>query len=194
VTRRLSIGALGIFVVLSAILIIAEVGRLGPFAENPAPSDSGPVSNTARDAAFAVQMSLPRSVYHVGEAIEVATTATYVGSAPTVRAYSEWDSLVVFSLEQLDGPRDMLDVVSDLMCREVDLGRDQPIDVPFLKNGGYSATDPQAAFWKQYFADRELHLPAGQWRIVAMLDADLNPGCQHYASSLSTAVTFDVVP
>jgi hypothetical protein len=139
-------------------------------------------------------MSVPRTTYHAGEVIEVDTTATYVGSAAKVTASSEWESLVVFTLEQLDGPRDMLDPVSDLMCRQIDLVRGVPIDVRFQKSGGYLGTDPLAPFWKQYFADRQLHLPPGRWRIVAKLEAALDPVCQRYSSTVSTAVTFEVVP
>jgi hypothetical protein len=41
------------------------------------------------------------------------------------------------------------------------MDRGQVLAMPFAKSGGFSADDPHAAFWRQYFADPALRLPTG---------------------------------
>lgn len=41
---------------------------------------------------------------------------------------------------------------------------------PFKKTGGWSGDDPKADYWKAYFSDPELRLPAGTYEIRAFCD------------------------
>ena len=65
------------------------------------------------------------------------------------------------------------------------------LDVPFAKSGGWSADDPNAAFLRAYFADPELRLPPGTWRVEASTAASIGEGCTGAPLKLVAAV--DVV-
>jgi hypothetical protein len=69
-----------------------------------------------------------------------------------------------WSLEQLDGPIDTLGAVH-LPCGSYTMQQGVPVVAQFQKSGGWSHSDPLAPFWTAYFADPDLRLPPGTWRI-----------------------------
>jgi hypothetical protein len=143
-----------------------------------------------QDGTFAIEIRTPRDRYTTKDAIRIVTNLMYLG--PDARkAVSGSQSLVIFGLEQIDGPLDMAGG-ADTICAHHELTARQPIAVPFEKSGGWSNDDPQAAFWRSYFADKELHLPAGAWRITASLDAIAGPECQGQRHRLDASVSFRV--
>jgi hypothetical protein len=49
------------------------------------------------------------------------------------------------------------------------------ITTPFHKGGGWTAEDPDAAFYEQFSADPEFRLPAGRWQVSAVAPISLGP-------------------
>jgi hypothetical protein len=175
--------------VLRLVLVCGAV--LGCASPEPSPGP-GPVDRV-QDAAFALEVRTARDHYGTAEAIPIDTTIMYLGPRDQIVASSEFGTtLVTFGLEQLDGPLDMPGGSSDLMCDTLALTARQPLAVGFGKSGGYSTTDPTAPFWHAYFADKQLHLPAGTWRVTASLRAWTTPDCSGRLDSLDAAVTFRV--
>jgi hypothetical protein len=180
--------------VIRAICLIVVAAAIAACGGSPAADPSpaaGPVDG-ARNDSFALEIRTPRDRYASAEAIAIDTTIAYLGPRDRIVASSEYSTLVTFGLEQIDGPLDMLDGGSDLMCRTLALTARQPLAVGFAKSGAYSQNDPTAAFWDAYFADRLLHLPAGTWRVTASLRAWTTPDCSGRLESLDTGVTFVV--
>jgi hypothetical protein len=68
-----------------------------------------------------------------------------------------------------------------------------PLSIPFIKNGGYSGDDPNAGYWKAFFDDPVLRLPAGRWRLSANFQGMTSDRCEGAMHRLQAAVTFDVV-
>jgi hypothetical protein len=174
-----------------AILGLVACGALLGCASPQLSPASGLVDGVGNDS-FALEIRTPRDHYAAAEAIPIATTIVYRGPRDQIVSSSEYSSLVTFGLEQIDGPLDMLDGGSDLMCRTLGMTAGQPLAVEFAKSGAYSESDPTAAFWSGYFADKELHLPAGTWRVTASLRAWTSPDCSGPRNSLDAAVTFVV--
>ena len=60
-------------------------------------------------------------------------------------------------------------------CGQHEFPRLVPVAVPFRKTGGFSADDPNADFYRAFFADPVLRLPAGRWQVTASVSGFLVP-------------------
>ena len=63
---------------------------------------------------------------------------------------------------------------------------------PLAKSGGFS-TDPDAAFWRAFFAYPELHLPVGIWQFDAALTTFVG-SCGDDFHQLTASVVVRVEP
>lgn len=144
-------------VALGLLLVAATCGAApGPL----------PVQVTDIDAGFRLTISTARTVYRSDEPIEVGATLTYIGPEGVAQVTGSGSGVVHFRLEHLDGPLDMAPVIT-ADCARHRFVRGVPQQVPFQKSGGWSADDPNAAFWKAYFDDPLFRLPSGRWRVIA---------------------------
>jgi hypothetical protein len=175
-------------VIFAAVVLSALLGCASPPPPTPNPAPVG----RGQDDAFSLEVGTARDHYALGEAIPIATTAMYLGPRDHIDATSAYPSLVWFGLEQLDGGLDMPSGASDAMCNALPLTARQPRSVAFTKSGSFSNSDPAAPFWRAYFTDKELHLPAGTWRITATLEAMLTPDCTGPLHTVRAGVTFVV--
>ena len=149
-----------------ALAVLAACGPGGTPATNApvAPSD------TARDATFALTITLDRSIYRAGQPIGVLTTYTYLGPKATERVFHA-ASPVGFRIEEIGGRRGM-EGGMDMPCLSTDVAAGQPVAVAFAKSGLVSE-EPGVGFDLAWYEDRVLSLPAGRWRISAVFDAYL---------------------
>jgi hypothetical protein len=58
----------------------------------------------------------------------------------------------------------------DTVCASARLAADSPITRPIRKSGGYSNDQPDADFYRSFFADPLVRLPAGDWDISAIAE------------------------
>ena len=86
----------------------------------------------------------------------------------------------------------MLDAVQTADCAQHDYTRGVPVPVPFRKSGGFSEDDPNADFYRVYFADPVLRLPSGRWRIGASAGGFLVP-CEMDAPMVEIHLEAEVV-
>ena len=136
-----------------------------PSAVAASPSPVAPVGEGS-DALFALTIGADRGRYAADEPIDIATTLRYIGAEPTT-VTSSGAGLVAFGIEQLDGPVDGGWARNEDCVRYVYRPGDTE-SVEFRKSGGYSNDDQMADFWRTFFTDPELRLPAGQYRITAI--------------------------
>lgn len=64
---------------------------------------------------------------------------------------------------------------------------------PFVKSGGYDPDDPNAKFYREFFADPDLVLPPGEWEIGATLNISLD-GCKQATDATRVSVRVVVGP
>lgn len=152
---------------------------------------SGPVRAEARDRGLLLTISAPRQVWGAGQPIEVSSEFSYLGPG----AKEVWGPgpgpHVGFDVVELTGDRKM-QAAWLLACQSWLMTR-LPITTPFHKGGGYSADDPDAAFYRQFFADPEFRLPAGRWQITATAPFSLGPdSCGGPPINLRASVTLTV--
>ena len=175
-------GVARIAALLGAIAVLAACSPGG------APATNAPVtpSDTARDATFALTITLDRSIYRAGQPIGVLTTYTYVGPKATERVFHA-ASPAGFRIEEIGGRRGMEGGMR-LPCLSTDVAAGQPVAVEFAKSGMISE-EPGVGFDLAWYEDPVLSLPAGRWRISAVFDADLGDcGGEPHALQVSSEV------
>jgi len=166
----------------AALAVLAACGPGGTPATNApvAPSD------TARDATFALTITLDRSIYRAGQPIGVLTSYTYLGPKASERVFHA-ASPVGFRIEEIGGRRGM-EGGMDMPCLSTDVAAGQPVAVAFAKSGLVSE-EPGVGFDLAWYEDRVLSLPAGRWRISAVFNADLGDcGGEPHALQVSSEV------
>jgi hypothetical protein len=180
VNRRLLLAVAAAVALVVAVLAIQRWSNLTTEAQataspSPVPQvviPTGPVEARSADGPFSVDMRIESAVYRSGEPIAIRATLTYTGPKVRETLAGSGTGLVIYSWEELDGPRHY-DAVGTDDCHHYSIGRDQGMVVPFAKffQGGPPGvipdTIPDAAFWRAYFSDPLFRLPAGRYRIHA---------------------------
>ncbi len=101
-----------------------------------------------------------------GTPIDISAILTWEGVAPAATIWGSAGGPVSFSVAQIDGDIKVM-AAMDAACAPHGYTRLAPAAIPFVKSGGYSADDPNAGFYRAYFADPLLRLPEGNWRVTA---------------------------
>ena len=93
-------------------------------------------------------------------------TLEYVGEEDSITIYSG-DPLVYFTIQ--GGRFTGAYAISDVLMTTT-LKKTEPVRFGFVKSGGYSADDADAAFWESWYAEPQLVLPAGGYTVSATAD------------------------
>lgn len=143
--------------VLSTVLALAGCTLL--------PGAAGPVARDA-DESFELVLRVASARYGANQPIDASATLSYLGPEAGIDLVGSGSGLISFSARQLDG---RLDITGGQTadCAPYRLDRARPMEVPYAKSGGWSNDDPDAAFYKAFFADPVFRLPRGAWRISA---------------------------
>ena len=164
-----------------------------PITPPPDPLDL-PVGDDTQDGAIQLTLTSPHGRYKAGDPIQVVAGLTNGGSGGSITTYGSPDGPVIFSLRQVDGPVVIDPIVLTSCIEQVTLPAYEPMQIPFKKTGTVpsGATDPE--YWRSWFADPVLRLPAGTWEISATPNFALG-GCGPKTSpNLRPTITLVVTP
>lgn len=147
---------------LAAVLLTA-VGALTGCDLMP-----GASSAVARDVdgSFELVLRVGATRYPANAPIDASAALWYQGQEAAIDLVGSGSGLISFSAKQLDG-RFEFGGAQTADCRPYRLDRGRPLEVPYKKSGGWSADDPDAAFYIAFFNDPKLRLPRGRWQISA---------------------------
>jgi hypothetical protein len=120
-------------------------------------------TDMVNDSVFELQINTDKEEYTAADAISCHATLEYVGGADSITISSS-DPLVYFTIKGGIFKGDY--AVNDVL-KSTTLYKGEPLRFDFVKSGGYSEDDRNAAFWKSWFEDPELKLPAGEYTISA---------------------------
>jgi hypothetical protein len=180
--RRLMAAGLAIGVVLAACA-----------GQTPAAPSAGPTERASDvKGAFQLTFELPRTTFRAGERIEGRATLEVISGA-AVPFGSSGSGPFVFTFEEIGGRR----IVGGAMtadCSPYRLEPGRPMTSAITKSGGWSADDPNAAFYRAFLADPVVSLPAGDWRIAAGASLVEGEGCSGASRSLAAPITVHVTP
>ena len=173
--------------VVPVVVALAMAGLLAYVAASA-------VRSTVRDSTFELSLEASKGTFRADEPVLVSATLAYVGPEQRAALSSEYRDALYFDLEQLDGPLDMSGGVSRLICHPSVLERGSPTTIPFQKAGAFDSATPDADFWRRYFAEPALRLPAGTWRVTAHLKTAIGTDCRTEDHEIATAISFKVEP
>ena len=120
----------------------------------------------ATDGPFRLEFVVPKSTWRADEQIVGQASLSFAGQGGIDLGGSS-GGLIGFGVSEVGGTRHM-GVAADAACfsRRLEAGR--PMVSGLMKSGGFSGDDPNAAFYRAFFADKGYHLPAGTWEIAAV--------------------------
>lgn len=161
--------------VLAACSVIPTPSPLGSGLQ-PGPTAPELASGTVSGHGMTLSVTAEPAVVSAGARIQVEAVVANDGPEPIVLSGSG-SGFVFFSVTRVeDGLTSGEPVMTDDCAPHV-VNPGEPIAVPFAKSGGWSEDDPNAAFLRTYFAEPELTLPSGTWRIDVMTAATIGEGC-----------------
>ncbi|QHW32906.1 hypothetical protein GZH47_20215 [Paenibacillus rhizovicinus] len=124
-----------------------------------------------RDDLFEMKLHLDRTTYKKGEPIVASATFAYVGDEPKVTIYGS-HGFLGFGIH--DGKDFAMDGMSTAERAPTELVRGKTYTYPFFKSGGYGSDDPDADFWRAFYAEKDLILPPGTYVLTASVNFDLH--------------------
>lgn len=170
---------------IAGLLLLAGCG-----ADAPSPQPQ-PIAVSDSADGFVLSLTLPTDTFVSAEPIELEAVFAWEGAAASRTLWAAAGGPLVFTAQQLDGPR-VIGGGSDAACAVHEFKRGIPQRSGYRKSGGYSETDPDAAFYKAFFADPLFRLPPGQWRISVVADGFLAE-CAMNAPRLTMKVSADIL-
>ena len=184
--QRLAATALAVGVLLGACA--------GPTPPSPA---SQPVGAAQRGSdvrgPFQLTFELPRTTYRAGEAIEGRVTLGVTGGA-AVAFGSSGGGPFVFDFAEVIGRRHVGGAMT-ADCAPYRLEPGRPMASAITKSGGFSADDPEAAFYRAFLdGNPVVSLPPGDWRITAGASLVEGEGCSGASRSLAVPIVVHVLP
>ena len=177
-------GRLGAGLAMAVALLVVAC------SSEPSP-DPSPPTVIAQDQGFVLVMAVPTDHFAEGQAIDLRTTLTWTGPAPTATIWGSGMGPVGFLYEELTGRKRSLGGVMTGDCAQHLYDRGVVARIPISKNVAWSADDPDAAFYQEFSRDPLLRLPAGRWRITAELDGMLAP-CDANAPAIKLHAVLEI--
>jgi hypothetical protein len=159
----------------------------------PGPIDL-PVGDDTQDGAIQLTLTSPHGRYKAGDPIDVAAGLANGGSGAPITTYGGPDGPVIFSLRQVDGPVVIEPIVLTSCIEQVTLPAYEPTQIPFKKSGNVAGGDADPTYWRTWFADPILKLPAGTWEISATPNFVLGACGSNTSPNLRPTITLIVTP
>ncbi|AOT71441.1 hypothetical protein [Geosporobacter ferrireducens] len=118
----------------------------------------------AEDKNFKVKTFINKLQFTENEEINIYSTIEYIGDEDSINIWSgePYFHHIIFSGEEYFNESLTLDLLKETVLKKGEI-----YTIPFSKSGGYSADDPKAEFWKQYYSEKELKLPKGKYSFIA---------------------------
>lgn len=162
-----------------------------------APGESAsPTSSTARaettEGPFRLVFELPKDTWRADEAIAGVATLSLVDGTG-VNLGGSGSGLIGFGIDEVDGSRHM-EPVFTFDCAPYRLEAGKPMTSPIQKSGGYSEDEPNAEFYRSFFADPAVHLPPGDWKISAVASFVEGQGCSGQSHDMRASILVHVLP
>ena len=181
---------------VTAALCLVVVGCSGGTTASASPSQAAPTpapspaQATDTQGRYQLVFELPRTDWQTTDSITGLATLSLIGSGG-VDFGSSGSGPIGFGFDEVGGSRQMGPVwTAD--CRYDRLESGQPKTSPITKSGGFIAEDPNVDFYRSFFADPLVHLPAGDWTITAVANFVEGSGCSGASYTLKAAVLVHV--
>jgi hypothetical protein len=126
----------------------------------------------AENENFRIMTYIDKLDFKENEEIKLYSTIEYIG---TEDAITIWSGDPYLNYTIFDGTDYYSQGIALSILKTTELKKGEVYTLPFVKNGGFSQDDPKAKFWEQYFSEKELRLPKGNYTFRAYTDFHLDP-------------------
>jgi hypothetical protein len=177
---------------LAAALCLVVAGCVQGTGAPPTTSQTAPTPAQATDTKGRYQLvfELPRTDWKTTDSITGLATLSLIGSGGEDFG-SSGSGPIGFGFDEVGGSRHVGPLwTAD--CAYDRLVAGQPRTSQITKSGGLDGQDPNVAFYRSFFADPLVHLPAGDWTITAVARFVEGTGCSGESYTLKAAVLVHV--
>lgn len=119
---------------------------------------------TVTDENFEVKTFINGLEFEEDEEIRMHSTIEYIGNEEKIDIWSG-DPFFIYTIQ--DGVEYFNEGIVHELLMKTELKKGEIFKIPFSQSGGYSADDPKAAYWKEFFSEKELKLPKGEYIFTA---------------------------
>lgn len=151
---------------------------------------AGEISSTAEANGFVLTLYADKAGYRTDEEIHIRATLEYTGEGNSVTI---WHGEPYISFSISDGKDFDSGGLQLAVLTSTRLEKGKVYEYGYTKSGGYSADDPDAAFWEEFYASDALKLPAGSYTVTVSgmfyLTEALRPEDKGPSASLQITVT-----
>lgn len=153
--------------ILIAVLILAGCSLSEADQEV---KDMEPLVFTARDENFQVKTYINKLEFEENEEIKVYSTIEYIGENDDISIWSgdPYFHHLIHNGQEYINEGVVLDILKETVLKKGEI-----YTIPFAKSGGFDQNDPDAEFWEQYFSEKELKLPGGDYSFMPVTDFSL---------------------
>lgn len=115
------------------------------------------------DDNFHVILYSNKDIYHVDEEIAIWATIEYIGPENNITIYSD---------EPIGGFNVVSDGVSYIsnsyypMLKTTVLNKGDILEFPMEKSGGFSETDEDTDYWREFYNEEKMLFPIGEYNVV----------------------------
>jgi hypothetical protein len=143
---------------------------------------------TASDENFLVKTYIGKLKYREVEEISLYSTIEYIGEKDSIDVWSGdpyFQHVIYKNGEIFSGG------FTEQILKKTELEKGEIYTIPFSKNGGFDENDPDAEFWRDFYSEKELRLPPGEYVFSAITDFTLDEA-QKERVALKTEFTVEV--
>lgn len=119
---------------------------------------------TASDENFLVKTYIKSLQFKEDEEIDLYSTIEYIGEKDSIDIWSGepyFHHMIYKDGEVLSGGLTLN------ILKKTELKKGEIYTIPFSKSGGFDEDDPEAAFWKDFYSEKALKLPKGEYTFSA---------------------------
>jgi hypothetical protein len=155
--------AIAVLALVSVVLVLQSSPAARPALPEPTPSA---VTAEAVSHPFRLVFEMPTATWRAGQPIEGMARLELV-EGERVTYSGSGSGPLAFVFVEVNGDREMTPVwTAD--CQAFELEAREPVVAGITKSGRLGADDSNADFYRDFFADPEVRLPAGEWDISAV--------------------------
>src|SRR5664280_2668853 len=161
-----------------------------PMPANPSQTAATPAQATDSQGQYQLVFEMPTTDWRTTDSITGLATLSLIGSGG-VDFGSSGGGPIGFGFDEVGGSRHVGPVwTADCMYGRLESG--QPKTSPITKSGGFTGEDPNVDFYRSFFADPLVHLPAGDWTITAVASFVEGTLCSGASYTLKAAILVHV--
>jgi hypothetical protein len=112
---------------------------------------------------FELYLYTDKQTYTQSDKIHIWSTLQYTGSEDSIQI---WHSIPYIVFKITDGKEFTICTPTQDYRKTTILKKNQLYTFEYVKSGAYDNDSPSAPFWRSFFAEKDLHLPAGEYTIT----------------------------